>query len=310
MRLPIASTSTRFPGSTTVVQSSCSTIAGPANRRIDRQPLAHVDRRVVPAAGEPHRPRRPPRLGERRRRLRRRDRLQRHRLALADHRGVQVDEHRPDLRKLDAESLPVRRRERCAQLGDGDRGRVDRHRQDVALALELHVGAVQRDDLLDGDVLAREQLLAARDLRREDLGDAAFGERLERLVDGRDEVVAQVGDDAAERVGEPRPRRDEQLRDRQLLRQRRRVQRPGAAEGEQREVARIVAARQAHHADRAGHLVVGDADDRRRRGGRVEAERRADVLEQRGADRRPSTPRARRRAAARGRAGRGRGWRR
>ena len=30
-RLPIGSTSTRFPGSITVVQSSCSTIAGPAN---------------------------------------------------------------------------------------------------------------------------------------------------------------------------------------------------------------------------------------------------------------------------------------
>ena len=134
--------------------------------------------------------------------------------------------------------------------------------------------------LLDRDVLAREQRSRPLgDLRREDRADAAFGERLERLVDGRDEVVAQVGDDAAERVGEPGPRRDQHLRDAELARQRRRVQRPGAAEREQREVARVVAARQADHADRAGHLVVGDAHDRRRRRGRVEAERRADLLE-------------------------------
>ena len=111
------------------------------------------------------------------------------------------------------------------------------------------------------------------------------GERFERRVHGRDEVVAQVGDDAAERIGEARPRRDQHLRDRQLPRQRRGVQRPGAAEGEEREVARVVAARQAHHADRAGHAVVGDAHDRRRRRGRVEPERRADLREQRGADR-------------------------
>ncbi len=69
------------------------------------------------------------------------------------------------------------------------------------------------------------------------------------------------------------------------LRERGGVQRPGAAEREQREVARVVAAREAHHADRAGHLVVGDADDRRRGRGRVEAERRADLLDERGADR-------------------------
>ena len=56
------------------------------------------------------------------------------------------------------------------------------------------------------------------------------------------------------------------------------MQRPRAAEGEEREVARVVAARQGDQADGAGHAVVGDAQDRR--GGRlgVEPERRADLV--------------------------------
>ena len=83
----------------------------------------------------------------------------------------------------------------------------------------------------------------------------------------------------------PGPRRDQHLRDVELARQRAGVQRAGAAEGEEREVARVVAARQAHHADRARHPVVADAHDRCGRCRCIEAERRADVLEQRGADR-------------------------
>ena len=61
---------------------------------------------------------------------------------------------------------------------------------------------MQCDDALDRHLLAREQRPAARDLRGEDLGDASRGERLERLVDSGDEVVAQVGDQAAEGVRE------------------------------------------------------------------------------------------------------------
>ena len=52
------------------------------------------------------------------------------------------------------------------------------------------------------------------------------------------------------------------------------VQRPGAAEGEQREVARVVAARQRHHADRAGHVGVGEPEHGRGRAAGVEPERR------------------------------------
>ena len=54
------------------------------------------------------------------------------------------------------------------------------------------------------------------------------------------------------------------------------MQGTGAAEGEEREVARVVAAGQRHHADRAGHVGVGEPD--RGRGGvfRREPERRRD----------------------------------
>ena len=97
---------------------------------------------------------------------------------------------------------------------------------------------------------------------------------IERHVERVDEVLAQVGDEAAERIGEARPRRHQHLGDAELARQRHRVQRPGAAEGEQREVARVVAARQRHHADGAGHVRVGEPDDGRRRRVDVEAERR------------------------------------
>ena len=209
-----------------------------------RQPLAHVDRRLVPAAVEPDRPGRPPRLGERRLRRGRRERRQRHRLALADHRGVQVDEHRPDLGQLDAETLPVR----AANAA-----------RSSATVIAVESIATGRMWLWPWNCMsARCSVTTAR--RRRSRARAAHGRsrsarrrlarpgppRAPRAAGSRcDEVVPQVGDDAAERVGEPRPRRDQQLRDAELARQRGRMQRPGAAESEQGEVARIVAARQA-----------------------------------------------------------------
>ena len=50
------------------------------------------------------------------------------------------------------------------------------------------------------------------------------------------------------------------------------MKRAGAAKGEPREVARIVAARQRHQADGAGHAVVGDAQDGGGRRPGIEAE--------------------------------------
>ena len=97
----------------------------------------------------------------------------------------------------------------------------------------------------------------------------------------------------------------------EFARERHRMQRPGAAEGEQREVARIVAARQRHHADRAGHVRVGERGSPPPRPLRREmpsgmAISRAKIARTCST----GTGVRRRRAAAPGRAGRAPGWRR
>ena len=58
------------------------------------------------------------------------------------------------------------------------------------------------------------------------------------------------------------------------------MERPRAAEREQREIARIVAFLDRHQADGAGQMIAGDGDDRRRRLDGVEPERRADLLDE------------------------------
>ncbi len=68
------------------------------------------------------------------------------------------------------------------------------------------------------------------------------------------EIVAQVGHHAADGVGDAGTGRDQHPRNAQLARQGGGVQRAGAAEGEEREVARIGAQRDRDHADRTRHL--------------------------------------------------------
>ena len=70
----------------------------------------------------------------------------------------------------------------------------------------------------------------------------SFHDRLHRLVHRPDEIVPQIRNDAAERVGNAWPRRHQHFRQAEFARQSRRMQRSGAAEGEQREIARIMAA--------------------------------------------------------------------
>ena len=67
-------------------------------------------------------------------------------------------------------------------------------------------------------------------------------EQRQRLVHGAHIVVAQVGHDAAPRIGDAGPGRHQHGRDGELARERGGMQGAGAAEGEQGEVARIVAA--------------------------------------------------------------------
>ena len=95
----------------------------PVEAGAGRQMLANVDRRRMEGVVEPDRPGGPLRLLERRLRPTGGDRGEGHCRALADHRGVQVHQHRPDLGQLDAEALPVGGGKGGAQLFDRDRGR-------------------------------------------------------------------------------------------------------------------------------------------------------------------------------------------
>ena len=82
------------------------------------------------------------------------------------------------------------------------------------------------------------------------------------------QVVADVDHQAAERRPGAGARRDEHGRHAQLLRERGAVQRAGAAERDERELARVVAALERDDPHGVGHVRVGDGDDRL--GGRVQ----------------------------------------
>ena len=91
-----------------------------------------------------------------------------------------------------------------------------------------------------------------------------------------DEIVAHVGDDAAERARDPGEARDQRPRQPDLLDERAGVERAAAAERHGREILRIVAALDRDQADGAGHARIGDADDRLGSIDVGQAERRAD----------------------------------
>ena len=79
--------------------------------------------------------------------------------------------------------------------------------------------------------------------------------------DGALRVGAAVRGGQAERAEHARGAGDEDLRHAELLGDGRGVQRPGAAEGEQREAPRVDAALDGHDPQGADHLGVGDAHD-------------------------------------------------
>ena len=128
----------------------------------------------------------------------------------------------------------------------------------------------------DADAFLREQRPAFRRLIRQD----AVGRRrihlFERLVQGAHEVVAHVGEHAAERRRDAGVARHQHMGHAELAGDGGGVHRPGAAEGEEREVARVVPLVHRDQPRRARHLVVHHLQDRRRGPGLVEAERVAD----------------------------------
>ena len=262
-RLPTASTAARSPGSITVVAVELLD-DGRARRCARRAAAPRAGRPACRASRRRTRPARAPtaRLTRRRARAGSDQRGEVDRRPPADHRGVQVDQHGADLRQLDAEAREVGApRSSCCSSARRRRGRGRRHGSMWRLAPELHVGAVQERASPRSRTAPRassSRRRARRPARRGCAATSAASSAVERLVERVDEVVPQVGDEAAQRIGDAGPRRHQQPRDAELARQRHGMQRAGAAEGEQREVARIVAARQRHHADGARHVVVGE----------------------------------------------------
>ena len=203
-----------------------------------------------------------------------------------------------------------------------DRRAGDRRRYFAARQLELgalaDVGGAHRDELDLAVALREPVLLFVRAVERFRQVLLQRHRQLERLagvaqvrfafarqlagVGERDEIRAHrvsalVGRDEAERGQDARDLGDEHRADPELVRELARVQRPGAAERDEREVGRIVPALDRDNSQRAQHLRVDDVDDRRR-----DRSRQAHA--------RPPRGRARRRRRAAPAAGRAAGSRR
>ena len=171
---------------------------------------------------------------------------------------------------------PIRRvrigqaRERDRQLEAlADIAHVDRR-------LERERGDVRRAFRLDGRPCLGTQLLE-RALQR-----VPF-ELLQQAAELPLEVVARIRDQGPERVHVAGGRRDHHLRNPRLARQRRRMHRAGAAEGDQHAGARVDAPLGRHQPDRRLHVEIGDAQHAQRRLGLGHAETVAQLLLERGA---------------------------
>ena len=88
--------------------------------------------------------------------------------------------------------------------------------------------------------------------------EPALVERLERVALGGDELVLEVGGEQPGGGDDARVRRDEHAADLELERDVAREQRPGAAGGDERELARVVAAAHRVELDRLRHAVLLD----------------------------------------------------
>ena len=154
----------------------------------------------------------------------------------------------------------------------------------MRLAGELHVQRMRHLDGIDTDRLLADQRLALAGLRRQHSGKPVDVHGVERRVDRAHEIMPQVGDDTAKRVGDPRSRRHQNLGNAELAGQRRGMERPRPAKGEQSEVARIQTKRDGDHAGRAGHAGRGHAQHRRRRRFGIDAERVTEPCLEDGAD--------------------------
>ena len=237
--------SPRQPGGTTSVASGSSTIAGPSTRR--PAPARRAARRLGSS---------PPKtpcaraLGARGRRPRRRRRSP------------------GRARRRSRARSPARPRRR----GRGSRRRARARPRSASRRSPVRPSAV--DGQLEGLAAVAQVEHATRLVRRRRRRSASVADGASsassvssspREQDAALDVAAALGDDEPERGEHARRARAEDRRHAELLGDRGGVQRPGAAEGQQRELARVDAALDGHHAQRAHHLRVGDVDDALRR---------------------------------------------
>ncbi len=177
---------------------------------------------------------------------------------------TQVDDLARGAGHPEAVQLLVHRVEPLLQVAESVRAhlaRVERYGNLVALAVVAHVGGV--DDALRvlGDSLALEPGRRVSAQAVEDVGDLGAARVGKQADVGLRELVAEVGDEVADRAEQARCRRDDHWERPHQLRERVCVQGAGAAVGDQREVAGVVAALHGHEPQRTRHVLVDDRDD-------------------------------------------------
>ena len=164
----------------------------------------------------------------------------------------------------EAVELLVQLVEPLLEAADADRAdlvRVDRDGDLVALPVVAHVGGVRDRPGVGRDPLALEPGVGAAAELVEDPGHLlrlGLGEQADVRLG---ELVAEVGDEIADGAEQARRRRHEDGERPHQLGDGVRVERPGAAVGDEREVARVVAALDGDEAQRARHVLVHDRED-------------------------------------------------
>ena len=176
--------------------------------------------------------------------------------------GAQVDDLRRRVGHAEAVEPLVQRVEALVE----DAGvALHRHRDLVALAVVAHVRDEGHGLLLRGESPPRPST-PGRAARAPQDPRHLLARRLAREADQRlRELVAEVGDEVAERAQQPGRRRHDHREGAHQLGDRVRVQRPRAAEGDERELARVVPALDGDDPQGARHVLVDDLQDALRR---------------------------------------------
>ena len=200
--------------------------------------------------------------------------------ALALHHGAQCDELVLE-RQREREEPRVLLVERLADRVEAfllEALQVDVHGEAQALAVVAHVHLVGELHVLRCNLLARERLGRVGRQRLQLLGDVVLAGLGELADVGARGFVANCRGCVAQRAQHARARRNDRRPGTQQDRQRIGVQRAGAAERDQRVVARIVALLDRDEAQRADHVLVDDVVDAERGVLGILAERLADLF--------------------------------